>query len=563
MARKVKAKVQSLWAEVDKLYDKQEFDKVILVLDHIDYIANSDTVDTLILMRATNTRAIISLHNHDLNNAEKYFVQSLNYAKQTGDPIFIASRYDNLAATYFHKKELNRAIGYLQMSINLKEESGNQKDILVSLANMISLQTEIADIDGAEKSLNEYHFLIKKYSFGKAYPQYYCSIALLKEEQKKLPEAIIAYSKAIKYAIQFNDYATVAKAYTNQGKLYLHEKNLSKAEPKYIAALKIAHEHKLREVGLLASTHLGLIALEKGDILRGRELYEYVDAAILPTDIDLLLSDFEELRSRLYEAEGQYEPALAAYKNYLGYYKKQFDKEMKSSVQNLQAKYEAEKKDRALEKAKLLQAQSELKALRAQMDPHFIFNALSSMRKELLEGNLEGADAYLVRFSKLLRLILDTTRTPEVRLSDNIELLHLYIQIEKNRQSDKFDYTINTKDIDPDSTFVPGLILQPLAENAIIHGLYHKKNGKGKLDISFSKIKDTLVIKVRDNGIGRLASKAKAKPGHTSHAMAIIRETLDITWQGRNVKNYFTIRDLMTKDNINIGTEVTVLLPLS
>ena len=197
------------------------------------------------------------------------------------------------------------------------------------------------------------------------------------------------------------------------------------------------------------------------------------------------------------------------------------------------------------------------------MDPHFIFNALNSMRKELLEGNLEGADTYLVRFSKLLRLILDTTRTPNIRLSDNIELLNLYIQIEQARQGNRFDYSISTKGIDPDATYIPGLILQPLAENAIVHGLYHKKNGQGKLKISFSKSKDVLIIKVRDNGVGRLSGKVKAKPGHTSHAMAIIRETLDLTWQGLDAKNYFSIKDLMTKDNVNIGTEVTVLLPLS
>jgi LytS/YehU family sensor histidine kinase len=340
-------------------------------------------------------------------------------------------------------------------------------------------------------------------------------------------------------------------------------KEWRKAEYKYSIAITIARENNLRPVDLLASTHLGLIAVEKGDLKRGHELYEYVNEHILPEDIDFLHGDFAELKSLLHEAEGQYQPALESYKTYLGYYKKQYDNDMKRSVQNLQAKYDAEKKDRALEKSKLLQAQSELKALRAQMDPHFIFNALSSLRKEMLQGNLEVADTYLVRFSKLLRLILDTTRTPNIRLSDNIELLHLYIQIEKNRQGNRFDYSITTKGVDSDATHIPGLILQPLAENAIVHGLYNKKNGQGKLTISFSKTKEALVIKVRDNGVGRLAGKDKVKAGHTSHAMSIIRETLDLTWQGSNVKNYFTVKDLMTKDNVNIGTEVTVLLPLS
>jgi LytS/YehU family sensor histidine kinase len=514
-------------------------------------------------MKAANMRGVIYSQKSDYKKAERHLLLSLDYAIKTGNPAFIWTRYDNLASVYLQTDELRTAIECLEKSRKLKEENGNEKDLSVTLLNLAGLYADMGDIDATEKALKESIHYIRKYNGSNFYPAYYFGLGMLFAIKEKPADALSAYNKCIKSGIAVNNFEIVAKAYANQGNIFLAAREWNKAKNKFTAALKVAKEHRLRGVDLMSSIQLAIIAVEKGNLPYAKELHDYINANIESDDFDVMLKDFAELKSRLSEAEGHYKEALDANKKFLGYYKKEYDKVTNRSIQSLQAKYEAEKKDRALEKAKLLQVQSELKALRAQMDPHFIFNALSSMRKELLEGNVDGADAYLVRFSKLLRLILDTTRTPEIRLSDNIELLHLYIQIEQNRQGNRFDYSIETKGIDPDAVYIPGLILQPLAENAIVHGLYNKKNGQGKLKVSFSKTKDALVIRVRDNGVGRFNGKVKAKPGHTSHAMAIIRETLDLTWKGSNVKNYFTIKDLMTKDNINIGTEVTVLLPLS
>lgn len=554
---------QQLWDQTKKHFDSHDYEKASHFLDKIEKLSARQAVESIILMKASNTRGILYSQKSDFKNAEKHLLLSLKYAEQTGDPIFICTRYDNLANVYIQSDQLRSAIDCLEKSRKLKEQNSNEKDLPVTLINLAALYTDIGDIESTEKTLKESFYYIKKYDYKQFYPGYYFALGMLYTMQNNYDVAISTYNKCIKIALELHDWGIASRAYANQGNEFLKHRDWNKAKTKFTAALQLAKEHKLRGVDLMSSIQLAIIAIEKGDLSLARELYNYVSTNTVSTDFDGLFKDLAELKSRLSEAEGHYKDALEASKTYLEYYKKEYDNVTNRSIQSLQAKYEAEKKDRALEKAKLLQTQSELKALRAQMDPHFIFNALSSMRKELLEGNVDGADAYLVRFSKLLRLILDTTRTPEIRLNDNIELLHLYIQIEQNRQGNRFDYSIETNGIDPDATYIPGLILQPLAENAIVHGLYNKKNGQGKLKISFSKTKDALVIKVRDNGVGRLSGKVKAKPGHTSHAMSIIRETLDLTWAGRGVKNYFTIKDLMTKDNINIGTEVTVLLPLS
>jgi len=564
MASKSREKeIRKLWDETKRLYDNYEYDKALIPLDKIDELTKKHSVPTEILMKSANTRGAIHSYNSDYKNAEKYFLLSLDYAKQIGNPGSVSIRYDNLAGVYIHTDRYNEAIDCLETSRRLKEQNNLEKDLPATLLNLANIYSDLRDIEALERTLKECIFYTRKYNYTRAYPLYHYGMGLLFILRKDHKNARKEYNKCIRFALSLNDFVTAAKAFSNIGNSYLELKEWGQAKKEFTGALKLAKQHNIRGVELMASIQLGVIANQQGDTASAIELCRYVESNITTEDFDLMHRDLAELKSHISESQGQYKEALESNKKYLEYYTKEYDNEMSRSIQSLQAKYDAEKKDRALEKAKLLQAQSELKALRAQMDPHFIFNALNSMRKELLVGNVDGADAYLVRFSKLLRLILDTTRTPDIKLSDNIELLHLYIQIEQNRQGNRFDYSIKTKGVDPDSTYIPGLILQPLAENAIVHGLYHKKNGQGKLQITFSKTKQALVIKVRDNGVGRLANKDKAKAGHTSHAMAIIRETLDLTWQGRGVKNYFTVKDLMTKDNINIGTEVTVLLPLS
>ncbi|WP_109301934.1 sensor histidine kinase [Aquimarina sp. AU474] len=148
------------------------------------------------------------------------------------------------------------------------------------------------------------------------------------------------------------------------------------------------------------------------------------------------------------------------------------------------------------------------KALRAQINPHFIFNSLGSIQHLILSDKKESAIQYLNKFSSLTRNLLESSIETTVVLSDEIKLLKKYIELETLRFDNSFNYNIIiAKDIDPDAAEIPMLIVQPFVENAIIYGLLHKKGDNKQLTITFSKGDTYIICEVEDNGIGRTASR--------------------------------------------------------
>lgn len=513
------------------------------------------------LMKALNLKGIIYSQRGDYRQAESYVLRSLAIAKELGEPRAISTRYENLSGIYMQMKEHQKAIEAMQECIRLKEDNGSPADLCRNLLLLCTIQLSIDLNDAGRASLRQATTILRREGIHSMDQLVYANSAMLLKRQGRYDAALREYDRSIRAAVSVGDYLSATKASNNQGDICIQTGRWQKARRYFERCMGYAAQANMPFYVLTSRLLLAHVALKQHKTKACRALFDEVNAEAGKYDDPTLHRDLAELAMQLYEAEGDYQAAAEASRTYVRYYKIFYDNELSRAILDMQGKYEAEKAERELQKARLKQAESELKALRAQMDPHFIFNALSSMRREMLEGNLENADRYLVRFSKLLRMILDTTRQPMVRLSDNIELLHLYIQIENSRQGNRFDYSITTRGIDPAAVSLPGLILQPLAENAIVHGLHPKKNGRGKLHISFARSGGALKIRITDNGVGR---QPKDKDDtHTSHAMNIIRETLALMWQDKAKKEYLTIKDLKTANNIGNGTEVTVLVPLS
>jgi hypothetical protein len=143
-------------------------------------------------------------------------------------------------------------------------------------------------------------------------------------------------------------------------------------------------------------------------------------------------------------------------------------------------KLESEKKQAELHQKTI---ELEMQALRAQMNPHFIFNCLSSINRFIFKNDNKTASDYLTRFSRLIRMVLIHSSKKLITLEDELEMLRLYLDLERLRFKDAFDYSITTKNIvDAGAIFIPPLLLQPFCENAVWHGLMHKET-KGKMKI--------------------------------------------------------------------------------
>jgi LytS/YehU family sensor histidine kinase len=206
-----------------------------------------------------------------------------------------------------------------------------------------------------------------------------------------------------------------------------------------------------------------------------------------------------------------------------------------------------------------------MKALRSQMNPHFIFNALQSIQTFLLNHKTDDANLYLLKFSKLMRAVLENSQFRDVPISDDLKALELYMQLESIRLPHPFTYAFHIDEaIDADETTIPPLILQPFVENAIWHGLQFKES-PGHIDIFISKNNGSLVAAVHDNGIGRDMSRKVAQPmlmKKESLGMKLTEDRLRILSDTRKVKAHFNIIDLFNNQNKPSGTKVELSLPI-
>jgi len=203
----------------------------------------------------------------------------------------------------------------------------------------------------------------------------------------------------------------------------------------------------------------------------------------------------------------------------------------------------------------------EMQALRAQMNPHFIFNCLSSINRFILKNETEEASNYLTKFSRLIRTVLTNSKKSFISLEDELEMLRLYLEMEKLRFKDSFNYSITfINSIDDGNVFLPPLLLQPFAENAIWHGLMHKE-GQGKLEFELSTDDRLLTCTITDNGVGRNkaeAYKSKSAQKQKSLGLQITKERLALLSEDIAKETFFHFDDLFDNEGRPSGTRVTL-----
>jgi ligand-binding sensor domain-containing protein/signal transduction histidine kinase len=208
--------------------------------------------------------------------------------------------------------------------------------------------------------------------------------------------------------------------------------------------------------------------------------------------------------------------------------------------------------------------QLEQKALQLQMNPHFLFNALTSIKAMVGRSQLDQAQEEINNFAKLMRGVLNNSRKPLISLQEEIDVLEQYLHIEQVCHQDKFEYKIEVDDnVDTAEIDLPPMLIQPFVENAVVHGVSHLQQ-QGMINVRFTREGDVLVCEIRDNGIGRERAailRAEKKPGHQPVAMEVTSERLAVLWKASDQQ------PLLTKDVINergevAGTQVIIRIPI-
>lgn len=225
---------------------------------------------------------------------------------------------------------------------------------------------------------------------------------------------------------------------------------------------------------------------------------------------------------------------------------------------------------REREKLQLAQLESDLKqsqlsGIKAQMNPHFMFNALNSIQEFILLNDKKQANMYMGKFADLMRMTLDMSNKKEVTLEEEIKTLQLYLELEALRFEDNFHYNlIVDENIDKENIHLPAMLIQPNVENAIKHGLLHK-NGERKLELHFFLENHILSCIVTDNGIGRRRSgeiNAQRLRKHTSFATGATQKRLELLNHDRPQPITVDYEDLFDEHGNANGTRVLIRIPL-
>ncbi len=210
-------------------------------------------------------------------------------------------------------------------------------------------------------------------------------------------------------------------------------------------------------------------------------------------------------------------------------------------------------------------ADMRMEALRAQMNPHFIFNCLNSINRFIIKSDIRTSSHYLTRFAKLMRLILDNSKNKIVVLTNELEALKLYMEMEAMRFDQKFTFEINISlNVNPDNIEIPPLIIQPYVENAIWHGLLPKES-PGKITIDVDYQDPYLIIEIVDNGIGRekaMEFKSLSNTTRKSLGIKLTEDRLKMASENISITGSQKIIDLYDKNGLSCGTKVIINLPV-
>jgi len=510
-----------------------------------------------------NNIAYIYAEQGLVNEALGYYQRSLKIFESTGNLNGVATAYNNMAYLCTDGKQ---SLEYFKKSLAIQESVGNKEGISAVWNNMGSVYTDLHDYENALAYFTKSLDLKKSTGDEDGAATIMNNIGKIYEEQGQHEVALRYYTEGLELKKKSGQQQGIAYISNNLGNLYYKMKNYSAAET--MGKLSITVSQALGYPVNIRNA-AGTLALIYAAQQNYREAYGMHQ--LYKTMSDSV--NFSESRKAASKKQQQFEFDLKEAASKASYEKKQALSKKEIEKQKLARNFTVAGFSLVLcisglffyqinqrRKSKFQQTVSEveMKALRAQMNPHFIFNSLLSINRYMHEKDTATASDYLTRFAKVMRMILEHSQHQEVPLADDLKALELYMQLESLRMNHKFSYSIQVDDaIDQENILIPPLILQPFVENAIWHG-FSTKEGKGNLLIRIEKNNEMLQCTVEDDGVGRTQS-AMVKPQQAekkSLGMKITKSRIDIINRIRKTNAGIELTDLAQ------GMRVVVTLPL-
>ncbi|MCK0160954.1 tetratricopeptide repeat protein [Allomuricauda sp. F6463D] len=493
-------------------------------------------------------------------NALDAYQQALVLSKKITDKQLESSILSNLGNIHADLKEYDRALENYRAYLETSQAMGNRAEEIKALSNIAIIYNDTENFKEGVSYLNKALTLAKEEGNDLFIAAITNNLALAYKNLGEHQKALDHYKEAVAIAQKIGNKYIEASALNSIGKINVLLKNYTVAETNANKALAL-------------SKAIGAVEWE---------------------------ADSWEVLSEVYEQNEKMSEALNAYKMHIQLRDSVINEEKKSELTRKEMQFEMERQQAVaneeikrqqlvkniylfgsivlvlialisyyiykrrrdeLEKKKIAEfnakvAETELRALRSQMNPHFIFNSLNSISDFISKNDIQQADDYLVKFSKLTRAILENSEKKWITLEEDLELMELYMQLESLRLENKLHHRIIIdQNIEPDNTLVPPLILQPFIENSIWHGISPKK-GDGQIDITIEKNDDMLKFIVDDNGVGQSKMNNPDKKSNESYGIKITKNRIDIV---SHIKNKQGSVNLIDKTE---GVRVEIALPL-
>lgn len=535
--------------------------------------------------------------------AKKNLKEGLDLAKKYNNVSEIIEMNNLFGFIYGKENELDRSAYYYLNSAKEYEKIKDYPNLAFTYKNVIVIFTLLDQFPKILHYTNKSLELLPKINqkenpeivsgIYSSAAQHYLYVGEKKNKKSLIDSSLIFADSCLKVALRFDIKQGLSDAYYILALDLLKRKDYKKSESYFYKALEDRSNIMERAVFNIYSSLVNL-KIKKEEYSEAKLFIDTCKSLPISKELDGPLM-IAELEYYLYKGMGDNAKALIAHENLMKETKIILENAQNKSINDLETKYQSELKEEKIAKLnqqqeidrlqirslfgfagvtilaiiiiiffyrqstiknKLKIIETEQRLNRARMDPHFFFNALSSLQGLVNDDKRKKeASDYVSNFSKIMRQSLESTYIETLSIENEIDFLKNYLELQKLRTGNKFNYNfVYDKDLEINELLIPSMILQPFIENSIEHGFVNKEQG-GFITIGFATKENNIVVSIVDNGIG-LGSNTKNKK-HTSRAIQIIKDRLYLLNQKHKTNATFVV-----EENVSGGTKVEIVLPI-